>query len=104
MTGVCGDRCKGVNAVMSKAGSSVVLKSILNVPIDVDALPDGPEELAPAGIETIVPATPVKPRLGNKPDTIVIKRESQEQKAFIKLEPVDRPQFHIKDEPNDDDL
>lgn len=102
LAGVCGDRCKGVNAVLSKAGSSVVLKSILNVPIDIDALPEGPEELAPVRIETIVPATPVKPRLGNKPDTIIIKRELQERKVFIKLEPVERPQFHIKEEPNDD--
>lgn len=56
---VCSDLCKHANEVMSKAGSSVILKALLNMDIDVDALPMGPEEASPAGIETVVLADPV---------------------------------------------
>jgi DEAD/DEAH box helicase domain-containing protein len=59
---VCSDLCKEANEVLSKAGSEVILKSLLNVDIDIDALPMGPEELAPAGVETVVLAAPVPPR------------------------------------------
>ncbi|KAI1176939.1 hypothetical protein F4777DRAFT_544025 [Nemania sp. FL0916] len=59
---VCSELCKEANEVMSKAGSSVILKTLLNMEIDVDALPMGPEELSPAGIETVVLAKPVLAR------------------------------------------
>ncbi|KAI2635414.1 hypothetical protein GGS21DRAFT_81115 [Xylaria nigripes] len=59
---VCSELCKEANEVMSKMGSSVILKSLLNMEIDVDALPMGPEELSPAGIETVVLAKPVPAR------------------------------------------
>ncbi|KAI1188219.1 hypothetical protein F5B17DRAFT_396458 [Nemania serpens] len=59
---VCSELCKEANEVMSKAGSSVILKALLNVEIDVDALPMGPEEMSPAGIETVVLAKPVPSR------------------------------------------
>ncbi|KAI0447369.1 hypothetical protein F4803DRAFT_320679 [Xylaria telfairii] len=59
---VCSELCKEANEVMSKAGSSVILKSLLNMEIDIDALPMGPEELSPAGIETVVLAKPVPTR------------------------------------------
>lgn len=54
--------CKHANEVMSKAGSGVVLKSLLNMVIDVDSLPMGPEQFSPSGIETIVLAEQVLPR------------------------------------------
>jgi len=54
--------CKERNEVTSKAGSEAILKSLLNIEIDVDALPMGPEGLAPAGVETVVLAQPVPPR------------------------------------------
>lgn len=47
---------------MSKAGSEVILKSLLNRHIDIDALPWGPEEQVPAGIETVIPAEEIRPR------------------------------------------
>ncbi|KAI1815356.1 hypothetical protein GGS20DRAFT_341718 [Poronia punctata] len=56
---VCSELCKEANEVMSKAGSSVVLKALLNMPIDVDALPMGPEGMSPSGVETVVLAEPV---------------------------------------------
>ncbi|KAI0459467.1 hypothetical protein F5B21DRAFT_499645 [Xylaria acuta] len=59
---VCSELCKEANEVMSKAGSSVILKSLLDMEIDVDMLPMGPEELSPAGIETVVLAKPVPTR------------------------------------------
>ncbi|KAF2091994.1 P-loop containing nucleoside triphosphate hydrolase protein [Saccharata proteae CBS 121410] len=52
----CDERCKEANQVMSKAGAEVILKSLLNMEIDVDALPWGPEEAVPAGIETVIAA------------------------------------------------
>jgi len=59
---VCSELCKEANEVMSKAGSSVILKALLNMDIDVDALPMGPEEMSPAGIETVVLAKPIPAR------------------------------------------
>lgn len=59
---VTSEQCKHANEVMSKAGSEVILKSLLNMEIDIDALPMGPEEFSPAGIETVVLATPVLPK------------------------------------------
>ncbi|KAK6088759.1 DEAD/DEAH box helicase [Seiridium cupressi] len=59
---VCSELCKHANEVMSKAGSSVILKALLNMEIDVEALPMGPEESSPAGIETVVLAKPVPSR------------------------------------------
>ena len=38
----------------------VILKSILNMEIDIDALPEGPEEMTPAGIETVILAEEVR--------------------------------------------
>ncbi|KAM0282716.1 hypothetical protein ACHAQH_002914 [Verticillium albo-atrum] len=59
---VASELCKQANEVMSKAGSSVILKSLLNLEIDIEALPMGPEEYSPMGIETVVLAQPVPPR------------------------------------------
>ncbi|KAH8736675.1 hypothetical protein BGZ61DRAFT_338437 [Ilyonectria robusta] len=56
---VASELCKESNEVMSKAGSQVVLKCLLNMDIDVEALPIGPEMFTPVGIETVVVAQPV---------------------------------------------
>ena len=59
---VCSELCKESNEVMSKAGGRVVLRSLLNMEIDVEELPMGPEEFVPVGIETVVAAQPVPAR------------------------------------------
>ncbi|KAJ6444235.1 DEAD/DEAH box helicase [Purpureocillium lavendulum] len=56
---VASEMCKESNEVMSKAGCRVVLRSLLNLEIDVEELPFGPEDLMPTGIETVVLAQPV---------------------------------------------
>jgi DEAD/DEAH box helicase domain-containing protein len=56
---VASEFCKQANEVMSKAGCRVVLRSLLNLEIDVEGLPMGPEDFSPAGIETVVVAQPV---------------------------------------------
>lgn len=56
---VASEMCKQANEVMSKAGSRVVLRSLLNLDIKVEELPMGPENHSPAGIETVVPAQKV---------------------------------------------
>ncbi|KAF1813554.1 P-loop containing nucleoside triphosphate hydrolase protein [Eremomyces bilateralis CBS 781.70] len=50
----CSERCREANVVMCKAGAEVILKSLLNWDIDVDALPWGLDESVAAGIETVV--------------------------------------------------
>ncbi|WAO95073.1 Hypothetical protein NCS54_01268200 [Fusarium falciforme] len=69
---VASELCKEANEVMSKAGSQVVLKTLLNMEVDVDELPMGPELNTPVGIETVVVAEAVPYRtkdavFGNKP-------------------------------------
>ncbi|KLU81438.1 hypothetical protein MAPG_00527 [Magnaporthiopsis poae ATCC 64411] len=59
---VASEVCKEANVVMSKAGSGVVLRTLLGLGVDVDALPMGPEGSSPAGVETIVLAEPVPAR------------------------------------------
>jgi len=62
---------------MSKAGAEVILKSLLNIEIDVESLPWGPEdERVPAGIETVILASEVRPARGKKVDIIEVKREA----------------------------
>ncbi|GJN67193.1 DEAD/DEAH box helicase [Purpureocillium lilacinum] len=56
---VASEMCKESNEVMSKAGCRVVLRSLLNLDIDVEELPLGPEDFMPTGIETVVLAQPV---------------------------------------------
>ena len=65
--------------VMSKAGSSVILMSLLGREneINIDSLPWGPDdERVPAGIETVVEATPVRPARGMILEEVLIKREA----------------------------
>ncbi|EEP77833.1 conserved hypothetical protein [Uncinocarpus reesii 1704] len=73
---VCDERCPELNVVMSKAGAGVVLKSLLGLEIDVDALPWGEMGMAqdsgggveekelPAGLGTIVAAVEVRGKPG----------------------------------------
>ncbi|KAL1902529.1 ATP-dependent 3'-5' DNA helicase [Sporothrix stenoceras] len=56
---IASPNCHEANTVMSKAGAVVVLRSLLGLPIDEEALPMGPEEGIPAGPETVVLAVPV---------------------------------------------
>ncbi|CZT00497.1 hypothetical protein WAI453_009301 [Rhynchosporium graminicola] len=100
---VTSEQCKHANEVMSKAGSEVILKSLLNMEIDVDALPMGPENLSPAGIETVILAHPVLPKGrtvdimearsgGRKRGDVVVGRVDEdgvEREVVIKDEPVD---------------
>lgn len=66
---VASELCKESNEVMSKAGCQVVLRSLLNLEIDMEELPMGPEESSPAGIETVVVAQPVPARSQRGPRT-----------------------------------
>ena len=73
----CSERCREANQVMSKAGASVILKSLLNRHIDVESLPWGPEdETVQAGIETVIPADEVRPRRGRTVEVVEVKREN----------------------------
>ncbi|KAM5348485.1 hypothetical protein ACJ41O_008309 [Fusarium nematophilum] len=56
---VASETCKEANEVMSKAGSQVVLKTLLNMEVDIDEVPMGPEFSTPTGVETVVLANPV---------------------------------------------
>ncbi|OHE91000.1 DEAD/DEAH box helicase [Colletotrichum orchidophilum] len=83
---VASDQCKQANEVMSKAGSQVILKTLLNLEIDVDALPMGPEEYCPAGIETVVVAQTVPPKDGNSLRLMEIKEEEFDDHDTVLLE------------------
>jgi len=97
----CSERCKEMNQVMSKAGAEVILKSLLNWEIDVDALPMGPEENTPAGIETVVFADEILPARGKKVEVIEVKRvNGVAEKVVIDLVE-DNDDEIIKEEPQD---
>ena len=81
---VCSERCKQQNLVMSKAGAAVVLKSLLGRPIDLDALPWGPHEPVPAGIETVVLADHVP---STSPNLVEIKSDDDDDDDVSKEDP-----------------
>ena len=81
---VASELCKDANEVMSKAGCEVILKSLLGMDIDVEALPMGPEEGTPAGHETVVLAQEVLPGRGR-----VVEELEIERRVVVKEEPVD---------------
>jgi DEAD/DEAH box helicase domain-containing protein len=100
---VASEVCKHANEVMSKAGSEVILKSLLNMHIDVDNLPMGPEEMSPAGIETVVLAQPVMPRGRNKVNVVEVTRGEDGTKEVI-VETIDVDDLErvlVKEEPED---
>ena len=104
---VCSERCKHQNVVMSKAGGEVILKSLLNRYIDIDALPWGPEdESTPAGIETVVEAQEVRPAMGRTVEIVEVKREGGGNRRVVvgSLDAEvqkDEEVVVIKDEPHD---
>lgn len=71
---VASEQCREANEVMSKAGSQVVLRGLLNMKIDEEELPMGPEDYSPVGIETIAVAEPV-PMRGLNREVVEVKRE-----------------------------
>lgn len=52
--------------IMSKAGAEVILKSLVGIEIDVDALPMGDGEAVLAGVETVISASEVMGRNGKR--------------------------------------
>ncbi|WPG99429.1 Hypothetical protein R9X50_00224300 [Acrodontium crateriforme] len=100
----CSERCKEANQVMSKAGAEVILKSLLNREIDVDNLPWGPEdERVPAGFETVIMATEVRPRAGITIDVIEIdRRGGKVRNVVVGSEGDESEPIFIKDEPDPD--
>lgn len=79
---VASEFCKHANEVMSKAGSEVILKCLMNMPVDVDALPMGPEEGWNGPVElvqTVCLATPVVPKDRRALRLVDIKLEELEE-------------------------
>lgn len=107
---VHGESCKEQNMVMSKAGSEVILKTLLGREheIDVEALPWGPEEEStPAGIETVVAAAEIRPARGARIEVVEVKRERGGTRRVV-VDSYSNPEdgeedavVVIKDEPND---
>lgn len=100
---VTSEQCKHANEVMSKAGSEVILKSLLNMEIDIDALPMGPEEFSPAGIETVVLAEPVLPK-GRTIDVLEAgrgKRKGESRIVGTLDEEGNEREVQVKTEPDD---
>ena len=103
---VCSEGCKEQNVVMSKAGGSVVLRCLLGWEVDIDALPWGEEEMAPAGVETVVLAKEIRPRGGQRVEVIEINREEGESRGVVgdgvdMRRGVDEDVILVKDEPMD---
>lgn len=101
----CDERCKERNQVMSKAGAEVILKSLLNWEIDVDALPWGEEEAVPAGVETVIAASEIRPARGTRVEVIEVQREGGGTQRTV-VGNVDAGETEedpvlIKDEPED---
>lgn len=105
---VHGESCKEQNMVMSKAGSEVILKSLLGREgeIDIDSLPMGEEESTPGGIETVVAAEEIRPARGARVEVIEVKRESGGARGVVVDNLDGKRDDHeelivIKDEPED---
>ena len=90
--------------VMSKAGSEVILKCLMGKKneIDIESLPWGPEdERVPAGIETVIEASVVRPARGKKIEEVMVKRENGgSQRVVIGLVGDDDMIVKIKQEPD----
>ena len=108
---VCSEICKEQNVVMSKAGSEVILKTLLGreKEIDIDALPWGSEdERTPAGVETVVAAQEIRPARGRRVEVLEMKREGGGSRRVVVgsiegggVDEVEREVVTIKDEPMD---
>jgi DEAD/DEAH box helicase domain-containing protein len=95
---ICDERCKEKNMIMSKAGAEVILKSLIGMEIDIDALPMGEDEAVPAGVETVVFATEVMGKNGRR---VLDKEYEYRDGKVIKMERDDDDIIVIKDEPED---
>ena len=95
---ICDERCKEKNMVMSKAGAEVILKSLIGIDIDVDALPMGEEEAVPAGVETVIFASEIMGKHGRR---VLDKEYEFKDGKIIKSEKDDDDIIVIKDEPED---
>ena len=72
----CSERCREANQVMSKAGGEVILRTLLGLEVDVDNLPWGEDDrVGPAGIETVIVASEVRPARGKRVKVVEVKRE-----------------------------
>ncbi|KAL9131544.1 MAG: hypothetical protein Q9217_000558 [Psora testacea] len=74
----CSEVCKEQNMIMSKAGSEVILKCLMGKEkeIDVESLPWGPDdEMVPAGVNTIVEASMIRPARGTRVEEVMVKRD-----------------------------
>lgn len=80
---ICDERCKEKNMIMSKAGAEVILRSLLNMDIDIDALPEGEDERVPAGIETVIGAVEVMGRDGRRVEESEVKRERSDEELIV---------------------
>jgi DEAD/DEAH box helicase domain-containing protein len=95
---ICDERSKEKKVIMSKAGAEVILKSLIGIEIDVDALPMGGEEAVPAGVETVIFASEMMGRNGRRVadkqfdlvDGLRVKREKEGDDIIV-----------IRDEPED---
>jgi DEAD/DEAH box helicase domain-containing protein len=97
--------CKHDNEVCSKAGSEVILKSLLNMEIDIDSLPMGPEDHSTSSIETVVLAETVLGK-GRMVDLIDVETvEGSGRRAVVVGGSLDGEQIEmevrVKEEPND---
>ena len=95
---ICDERCKEKNMIMSKAGAEVILKSLIGIDIDIDALPMGEEEAVPAGVETVIFASEVMGKNGRR---ILDKEYEFTDGKVVKREKDDDDIIVIKDEPED---
>ncbi|EEH04518.1 conserved hypothetical protein [Histoplasma capsulatum G186AR] len=68
---VCDERCKEMNVVMSKAGAGVVLKCLLGIEVDVEALPWGEDVLGERGVASDVVSIQEGKELAGGLETIV---------------------------------
>jgi DEAD/DEAH box helicase domain-containing protein len=95
---ICDERCKEENMIMSKAGAEVILKSLIGIEVDVDALPMGDEEAVLAGVETVTFASEVTGRNGRR---VTDKQFDLVDGLRVKREKEDDDIIAIKDEPED---
>ncbi|KAK2589664.1 ATP-dependent 3'-5' DNA helicase [Conoideocrella luteorostrata] len=79
--------CKESNEVISKAGCRVILRSLLNLDINVDDLPMGPEEFSPMGIETVVLAQPVPAKSRGRTQVSELQRPRKDGSSFNEPDP-----------------
>ncbi len=100
----CDENCRQANQIISKAGAEVILRSLLNWEIDIDALPWGNEDRVPAGIETVVLAEEVPAARGRRIEVMHVKREddvpqTQESSASDDPPGTDEVAITVKAEP-----